>query len=253
MSGIRSDQKHQAVAFKQKDPRSSMAIMLSDSSPDASWRLRIEVETADGGIFTLGAVDTIPPNLLVVTDPNRLIAVCSIPGALQWRVFAELLAGTPLQNRTTVLAEMKLSSCPEYAAGCCPLVAIPGNSVDVNTPPGPNQTPNGPPPEIQVVRFFSGSGRALALDVAYHGAGMGTFFAQQHDVNTTDALSDSTMVGIGWPFSLPTTQTITFRWAPASEGRLFSRGYAVALSTTQDTYTRPPEMNTISAFGQWST
>lgn len=251
MSQIQSGQKHQAVSFRQKEPRSSMGIMLTDYSMDASWRLRIELETADGGYFVLGAVDTTPVNATLIKIPNRLIAVCSVPGAVQWHVFADLLAGTPAKNRTSVFGEMKLSSVPEYAAGCCPLVAIPGNSTNVNED-GPSQNPDGPPVPGAIVRLFSGPGRALALDVAYLGAVMVPIFAQQHDANSTDPLSDATMVGIGWPFLLPATQTLTFRWGPASEGRKFDRGYTVALSTTQNTYTLPPESNTISAFGQWA-
>jgi len=250
MSQIQSGQKHQAVSFTQKEPRSSLSIMLTDFSPDASWNMRIDVETADGGWYTLGAVNTIPVQAASIVVPNRVIAVCSVPGALNWKVTATLIAGTPQKNRTEVFAEMKLGSVPEYAAGCCPLVPIHGNATDVSED-GPSQSPNGPPTLGRIVRFFSGSGRALALDVAYAGTFMVPIFAQQHDVNSTDALSNSTMVGIGWPFLLPATQTITLRWSPASEGRKFSRGYAVALSTTQNTYTLPPEAETITAFGQW--
>lgn len=229
-----------------------MAIMLTDRSPDASWRLRIEVETAGGGFYLLGAVDTIPVQDATIVIPNRVVAICSVPGALQWKVFADLLAGTPLKNNTSVTADMKLASVPEYAAGCCPLVAIPGNSVDVNAPPGPSQTPTGAPPSGQrIITLFTGAGRALALDVAYTGTFMVPIFAQQHDAPAGGALSNATMVGIGWPFLLPATQTLTFRWGPASEGRSFSRGYTVALSTTQNTYTLPPEAESISAFGQW--
>lgn len=250
MSEIQSGQRHQGVSFTQKETRGSMSIMLTDFSRDASWNLRIDVETADGGWFVLGAVNTIPVGAAPIVIPNRVIAVCSVPGALNWKVTASLNFGSPSPNRSVVFAEMKLGSAPEYAAGCCPLVPIPGNAVEVGA--GPSQTPNGPPPELPIVRLFSGSGRALALDVAYHGPGGISLFAQQHDANSTDPLSNATMVGIGWPFLLPATQTITFRWGPASEGRSFSRGYTVALSTTQDTYTAPPEAHTISAFGQWS-
>ena len=252
MSQIQSGQRHQAVSFEQQEPRSSMSIMLTDTSPDASWNLRIEVEIADGGWFTLGAVNTIPVGASAIVIPNRLIAICSVPGALNWKVTPTLNFGTPQRNRTTVFAEMKLSSVPEYAAGCCPLVPIPNNATEVGVGAGPSQTPTGAPPSGQrIITLFTGPGRALALDVAYTGTFMVPIFAQQHDAPAGGALSDATMVGIGWPFLLPATQTITLRWSPAKEGRLFSRGYTVALSTTQNTYTLPPEGESISAFGQW--
>lgn len=249
MSQIDSGQKHQATSFKVKGNLSSMAVMLTDSSPDAVWRLRVEVEVADGGVFMLGAVDTVAPNALAIRNPNRVVAIASIPGARNWRVFSELLAGTPTQNRSMVIAEMKLTECDDYASGCCPLVAIPGQSVNVNE--GPSQTPTGAPPIGRVLRLFAGSGRALALDVAYLGNGLVASFAQQHDAAPADALSDATMVGIGWPFSLPATQTLTFRWSPEDQGRKFAKGYVVALSRAQNTYVLPPETETISAFGQW--
>lgn len=242
MADIRGDQRHQSVSFRQKDPRSSMAIMLSDSSPDASWRLRIEVETADGGWFTLGAVDTIPPAVLLVQDPNRLVAVCSIPGALNWKVYPELIVGTPIRNRKVVMGEMKLSSCPEYAAGCCPLVAIPGNSVDVN---GPSQTPTGPPPVGARLSLFTGPGFSLLANVVYLGVAVAPPFVQQHDAAPSDPLSDATMVGIGYQF--PALRPLMLKWDP---GLRFEKGFTLALSSTINTFTAAAD--TMSAFGQWS-
>lgn len=245
MSQIQSGQRHQAVSFTQKEPRSSMAIMLTDYSLDASWQLRIEVESADGGYFVLGAVNTVPVNATPIKNPNRVIAVCSVPGALQWHVYADLNFGTPVKNRTVVFGEMKLSSVPEYAAGCCPLVPIPGNSVDVNG--GGDQTPTGAPPIGQRITLFSGPGFATSLDVAYLGVGMAAAFAQVHDAAATGAISTGTMISIGYPFSLPATQTILLKWQ--QKPRRFKKGFTVALSTTQNTLTNSAE--TISAFGQW--
>lgn len=247
MSQIQSGQKHQAVSFEgPKEPRGSMSIMLTDSSFDASWNLRIDVETVDGGWFTLGAVDTIPVQAAPIVIPNRMIAVCSVPGAIDWKVTASLNFGTPQKNRSSVFAEMKLGSSPEYAAGCCPLVPIPGNSTEVGG--GPNQTPNGPPPHGPSLRLFSGGGRALALDVVYLGRA-GSGFVQQHDADSTGPLSDATMVGIGFPIGMPAT--LQFRWSPADQGRKFSKGYTIALSSTQITYTAPVAGEVIAGFGQW--
>lgn len=244
MSLISSGMRHEAVDFTQKACRGSMAIMLTDYSPDASWRLQVHVETADGGWFYLGAVDTIPPLASPTRTQNRLIAVASIPGALNWKVYAELLVGTPSRNTTEVRAEMKMSSAEEYAAGCCPLVAIPGNSVNIGIG---SQTPTGAPPVGQRITLYTGSGFSLDADVAYLGAG--SAFVQQHDAGSTDPLSNATMIGIGYPVAVPATQTLLLEWEP---GRRFLRGFTLALSRTQIIYTSAaPE--TISAFGQWST
>lgn len=249
MSQIQSGQKHQAVTFEgPREPRGSMSIMLTDFSPDASWNLRIDVETVDGGWFVLGAVDTIPVQAAAVIIPNRVIAICSVPGAIDWKVTASLNAGTPQKNRSAVFAEMKLGSSPEYAAGCCPLVPIPGNATETGSGGGPSQSPNGPPQAAPTLRFFTGTGRALGVDVVYLGRA-GSGFVQQHDFDTTGAPSDASMVGIGFPIGTPTT--LQFRWSPAEQGRKFSKGFAFALSSTQITYTAPAPGETIAGFAQW--
>jgi len=222
-----------------------MAVMLTDYSQDASWRLRIEVETAGGGFFVLGAVDTIPVRASAIVIPNRVVAVCSVPGALQWKVFADLLAGTPQKNKTSVIAELKVSSVPEYAAGCCPLVAIPGASTDVNSPP--NQTPDGPPPQGQRVLIYAGSGFAVMADVALIGVDGAGAYVQMHDAGPSDVIGDATMVGIGFPVSAPLNQTILLDWT--ERRRRFNRGFTLASSSAQNTYSA--SLFPISAFGQW--
>lgn len=253
MTQINSGARPIAVTFRQKEPRSSMAIMLTDYSPDASWRLRVEVETSDGGYFVLGAVDTIAPNALRIKSPNRVVALAAIPGAIQWHVFAQLLAGTPAKNATNVFAEMKLCSAEEYGGSCCPLVAIPGNATNVNLDPSGGgigvgqQTPTGAPPIGTSILLFTGAGSALAADVAYLGAA--SAYVQVHDRGFSSApVSTATMLGIGYPVDVIVAQTILLRWP---EGRRFVDGFKVALSTTQNTFTASAE--TISAFGKWTT
>lgn len=251
MTQINSGARPIAVTFRQKEPRSSMAIMLTDYSPDASWRLRVEVETSDGGYFVLGAVDTIAPNALRIKSPNRVVALAAIPGAIQWHVFAQLLAGTPAKNATNVFAEMKLCSAEEYGGSCCPLIPVPGNAVNVNTDTIglAQQSATGGPPSGPTLLLFAGSGWATSADVAYLGAA--SAYVQVHDLGFGGAgPSTATMIGLGYPVDIIVAQTIYPRW-PGSERRHFMSGFTLALSTTQITYTASAE--TISAFGTWET
>ena len=245
MTQINSGNRREAVSLRSKEAMSSMSIALTDYIPDASWRLRVEVEVHDGGRFALGAVDTVPTNALAVRNPNRVVAICSVPGARNWYVYHELLAGTPTPGHSEIYADIKLSEVEEYGAGCCPIAPIPGTSVDVGDTD--NQGPVGGPPIGTRLTLYTGSGFALAADAAYLGVGADPTFLQLHDAGASDPVSTASMIGIGYPYALPTDQTLILEWAP---GRRFKRGFTLALSLAQNTFVGTAE--TISAFGQWS-
>lgn len=250
MAQINSAGKREPVSFQTKDVRSSISICMTEYTPDASWRLRIEVEVEDGGRFVLGAVDTIQPRFRLIRNPNQIVAVCSVPNARNWYVYHELLTGTPQPGHSQVFAEMKMSVAPEYAAGCCPLVAIPGHSIDIEEID--SQSPVGGPPIGPRLTLHTGPGWALWADVAYLGGPVEMevpSFVQLHDAGVSDAVSTATMDGIGYPFmSTPINfQTQRLPWKP---GRRFRKGFTLALSSTQNTFTA--KAADISAFGHWA-
>jgi hypothetical protein len=69
----------------------SVSIHLSeDPTSPALWLLRVYVKTVQG-LFLLGEVITVPPNL---GGPNvRTVAIASCPGAIGWQVEAKSLSG----------------------------------------------------------------------------------------------------------------------------------------------------------------
>lgn len=246
MALITSANGRQAVSFKGDSRRSSMAVLLTDYSIDASWRLTIEAKTEDGGYFLLGSVDTVAVQNLRIKNQNRIVAIASVPGASQWNIYAHLLSGTPARNHTNVTAEMKLSAAEEFGGSCCPLIAVEGLAIPSTSTDG-RQTPTGAPPTGSSILLFAGSGTARAADVAYLGAA--SAFVQIHDLGIS-AVGPTTasMIGIGYPVDIIVAQTILLNWP---EGRKFANGFTVALSTTQNTFT--PSAETISAFGRWDT
>jgi len=245
MAQINSAGRREPVSFQTKDARSSISICMTEYTPDASWRLRIEVEVEDGGRFVLGAIDTIQPRFRAIRNPNQIVAVCSVPNARNWYVYHELLTGTPEPGHSQIFAEMKMSVAQEYAAGCCQLVPIPGHSIDIETVD--SQSPTGGPVVAPRITLVSGPGFALAADVGYLGIGADPALVQLHDAGATDAIATATMLTIGYPFLLPATQTILLQWDP---GIRFLRGFTLALSLTQATFTASAE--TIVAKGQWA-
>lgn len=241
------------VQFRDRQENAaSVCVALNDESFDASWRLQIAAQLKEGGWSILGSVDTVPPNRSAARSPNRVVAYATLPGATNWQIIATLLAGTPNPARvgsTTCFADLSIASSPEFAGGCCPIVAIPGNSIPSTETRG-EQTPTGAPPIGTSILLYAGSGTALAADVAYLGAGGA--FVQIHDLGvSTVGPTTTSMLGIGYPVDVavgPLAPTILLKWP---EGRRFVNGFTVALSTTQNTYTASVE--TIAAFGRWDT
>lgn len=244
MSQINSGNKRNPVAFVNKDCRSSISISITDYVADASWRLRVEVEVEDGGRFCLGAVDTVQPRFRVIRNPNCAVAVCSVPNVRNWYVYPELLTGTPTPGHSEIFAEVKFSSAPEYAGGCCPLVAVPGHSTNVNEVG--DQSPDGGPVVGPRVTLFTGPGYALAADIAYLGAGIAPVFLQQHDAGASDPVSTSTMISVGLLMNTTTFQTRLLSW---ERRRRFDNGFTFAMSTSQTAFIAAAD--TIAAFGQW--
>lgn len=236
-----------------QESAASVCISLNDESFDASWRLQIGAQLKEGGWSVLDSVDTIPPNRSRSRSPNRVVAYATLPGATNWQVIATLLAGTPNPARvgsTTVFADLSISTSPEFGGGCCAVVPVGGNAIPSNVTTGGNQTPTGAPPIGTSILLYAGSGTALAADVAYLGAGAA--FVQIHDLGvSTVGPTTASMLGIGYPVDVavgPLAPTLPLQWP---EGRRFSNGFTVALSTTQNTFTASAE--TISAFGRWDT
>jgi hypothetical protein len=126
---IRSDGRS-PVEFEAERGVSSFALGLDDGVADAEWRLEIFVKREEGGWMLLGAIDTIAPkDNRIATYRNRIVAICSVPGATNWQIRPTLLAGTVLSGKSGVSATLSFSAIDFPAQGCCPITPITGASV----------------------------------------------------------------------------------------------------------------------------
>jgi hypothetical protein len=127
---IRSDGKN-PVEFKTDEGRSSFALAIDDSVADAVWVLEIFVKKGESsGWDLLGAIETIAPNASSIgTYRNRIVAICSVPGARNWQIRPRLLSGTLLPGKSGATAMLSCSAIDFPAQGCCPITTIAGASL----------------------------------------------------------------------------------------------------------------------------